>query len=525
MGSCARGSTQIGWSKNRIHWLLCAANLGGTLALMLLHIDRESRVPLHEQIRAQVALHIEQGTVAAGARLPPTRKLAVTLGLNRSTVYRAYQDLWAQGYLESRSGGYSTVRARLRTAKACAPTDRALLDFDRLSAPAPRRLFSSVARMARQSALGEDPSFINFSSLAADRELCPVDEIARAFRKVIASRGKTIFDYGDPAGYRPLRETIAANMRVHGVAVTAEEILVTNGSQHGFDLLLRLFARPGAKVAMESPTYAMAIKSCQQQNVAIAPIPMRDDGMDLAVLERRLAADDVAFVYSMPNFHNPTGISTSQPHRERLLALCERHRVPLVEDGFEEELKYFGHSVLPVKSMDHKGVVIYLGTFSKVIFPGLRVGWVAAHRECITRLLAVSRVAALSGNVLTQAAVSRFCYGGAYEEHIRRVHRAYRPRMRALLDGLADHMPKARVTWTQPQGGYTLMVRCRPRHSLSEEAAMEEIRSAGVLVSPGSFSFVRPPAGVCFRLSLANVSETKIREGCRRLGKALARWV
>ncbi len=492
---------------------------------MLLHIDRESRVPLHEQIRAQVALHIEQGTVAAGARLPPTRKLAATLGINRSTVYRAYQDLWAQGYLESRSGAYSTVRAGLRRAKARASADEALLDFERLSAPDPRRLFPSVVSMSRLSALGEDPGLINFSSLAADRELCPLEDIQRAFRKVIASRGKAIFDYGDPAGYRPLRETIASNMRVHGVAVTAEEILITNGSQHGFDLLLRLFGRPGAKVVLESPTYSMAIKSCEQKGVGMATVPMRDDGMDLASLDKRLGAGKVAFVYTMPNFQNPTGVTTSQQHREKLLAACEGHRVPLVEDGFEEELKYFGHAVLPIKSMDSKGVVIYLGTFSKVIFPGLRVGWIAAHRDCIARLLAVSRVAALSGNVLTQAAVSRFCDGGAYEEHIRRVHRAYRPRMRALLDGLEDRMPKARVTWSKPQGGYTLMVHCRPRRKLSEEAAMEQLRGAGVLVSPGSFYFVRPPGDLCFRLSLANLSETKVREGCARLGKALARLV
>lgn len=492
-------------------------------------------------------MHIDQGTVVAGARLSPTRKLAATLGVDRSTVYRAYQDLWAQGYLESRSGSYSTVRARLRPAKVGVATDEALLDFERLSAPATRRLFPQVMRMAELSALAEDPTLINFSNLAADRELCPLQDLQRAFRQVIRSRGKTIFDYGEPAGYRPLRESIAVNMRVHGVAVTADDVLVTNGSQHGFDLLLRQFARPGAAVAMEAPSYAMAIKSCQQQAIAIAPVPMRPDGMDLSVLEKRLRTQDVAFVYTMPNFQNPTGISTTQAHRERLLALCESHRVPLVEDGFEEELKYFGHAALPIKSMDGKGVVIYLGTFSKVVFPGLRVGWIAAHRDCIARLVAVSRVTWLSGNLLTQAAVSRFCQSGAYEDHIRRVHRAYRPRMRALLDGLDDYLPKAGVTWTKPEGGYTLLVRFRPRRRLNEDAAMEKLRAAGVLVSPGSLYFpwssraaeVGGPTGeheggkrvrggadvhtdeLCFRLSLANVPPAKIEEGCRRLGKAL----
>jgi DNA-binding transcriptional MocR family regulator len=488
---------------------------------MLLQLDHESRVPLHEQVRAQVALHIDQGNLRPGSRLPPTRGLAGSLGINRSTVYRAYQDLWAQGYLEARPGAYSTVRARLHTMTAQAPLRPTCLDFERLSAPAPRRLFSQVGHMAHLAALADDLRLVNFASLTADRELCPSDELQRAFRKVITTRGKTIFDYGHPAGYRPLRESIAVNLRVHGVAVTADEILVTHGSQHGFDLLLRLFARPGAAVAMEAPTYALAIMSCQQQNVPIATVPMRADGMDLAALERCLRSQDIAFVYTMPNFHNPTGITTSQVHRERLLGLCEAHSVPLVEDGFEEELKYFGHAVLPIKSMDAQGVVIYLGTFSKVVFPGLRVGWIAAHPDCVARLVAISRVCWLSGNVLTQAAVSRFCNSGAFEEHVRRVHRAYRPRMRALLDGLDDHMPKKGVIWTRPQGGYALFMHVHPKRKVSEEEAMESIRAAGVLVSPGSLYFPSPPKQLCFRLSIANLSTEKVAEGCVRLGKAL----
>jgi GntR family transcriptional regulator/MocR family aminotransferase len=487
---------------------------------MLLHLDRESRVSLHEQIRAQVALHIDQASVQPGSCLPSTRKLAGALGINRSTVCRAYDELWAQGYLEARPGSYSTVRARLRLAPASA-AGTTVLDFERLSAPAPRRLFPHVSRMMSLAALAADPNLINFSSLTADRTLCPLEDIQRAFRKVITTRGKAIFDYGETAGYRPLRNTIAVNLRVHGVAVTTDEILVTSGSQHGFDLLLRLFGRPGAVAVLESPTYSMAIKSCQQHRIGIASIPMRPDGMDLNVLERKLSSRDVAFVYSIPNFQNPTGITTTQAHRERLLALCEAHRVPLVEDGFEEELKYFGRAVLPIKSMDHKGVVIYLGTFSKVVFPGLRVGWIAAHPSCIERLLAISRVASLSGNVLTQAAVSRFCDSGAYEEHIRRVHRTYKPRMRAFLDGLAEHLPKDGVTWTKPEGGYTLFVRTGPRRGLTENAAMEHLRAAGVLVSPGSLYFAKMPKDFCFRLSLANVTPEKIVEGCRRLGKVL----
>jgi DNA-binding transcriptional MocR family regulator len=489
---------------------------------MLLHLERDSRVPLHEQVRAQIVLHIDQGTVRAGSKLPPTRVMARHLGVNRSTVYRAYQDLWAQGYLEARPGSYSTVRARLRASVASSGTGASCLDFERLSAPGPRRLYPELERMAASAKAAEDPGLINFSNLAADRELCPTEEIQRSLRKIISSRGKLIFDYGSPAGYRPLRESIAVNLRVHGVAVSPDEILVTNGSQHGFDLIVRLLARPGTAVAMESPSYSMAIKSCQQQAVPIVTVPMREEGMDLTALAKILRRRDIAFVYTMPNFHNPTGITTSQAHREELLRLCETHGVPLVEDGFEEELKYFGHAVLPIKSMDHRGVVIYLGTFSKVVFPGLRIGWIAAPMDCVARLTAVSRVSALSGNMLTQAALSHFCQSGAYEEHVRRVHRAYRPRMRALLDGLDHHLPKTGVTWSKPQGGYTLMVQVRGRRKTTEAEAMERLRTAGVVVSPGSLFFPTPPEHFCFRLSLSNVPPTKIEEGCRRLGKAVA---
>jgi DNA-binding transcriptional MocR family regulator len=488
---------------------------------MLLHLDRDSRVPLHEQIRAQVASLIDQGSLRPGARLPPTRVLAQRLGVHRSTAYRAYQELWARGHLEARPGSYSTVRARLRPAEAKAHARPPLLDLGRLSAPGPRRSFAQVQHMAELAAVTEDLRLINFSNLAADRELCPLDEIKHAFRKVMSSRGKGIFDYGDPAGYRPLREAIAVNMRVHGVAVSAEEILITNGAQHGLDLVLRLLVRSGTTVAMEAPSYSMAIKNCQQQAIPIAGIPMRPDGMDLAVLNRRLRRRDIALVYTMPNFHNPTGITTDQAHRERLLALCERHRVPLVEDGFEEELKYFGQAVLPIKSMDSQGVVLYLGTFSKVVFPGLRVGWIAAHPDCIARLLAVSRVCWLSGNIPSQAAIAHFCTSGAYEEHIRRVHRAYRPRMRALLDGLATHLPRRGVAWTKPQGGYTLLLRVHPRRRMDEASALHVMRKAGVWVSAGSLFFSAPTPDLCFRLSVANLSVHKIDEGCRRLGRAL----
>ncbi len=492
---------------------------------MLLKIDRNAAIPIHRQIAEQVARLVETGGLRAGARLPATRELARKLGLNRSTVYRAYQELWAGGYIEARPGSYSTVRGRLRPTSSAPRGGEGRIDWGRASSPPARRAYDDLARVSRESSVGVGARAINFSTLSADRDLCPVDALKRCVRAVLAARGKEVLDYGDPAGYPPLREAVARAMRVHGISISADEILITNGAQHGLELVLKLLTRPGAKVAAESPTYALAIPLFRFYGLSIREVPMRPDGLDLDILEKRLSRERMALLYTVPNFHNPTGITTSQAHRERLLALCEARRVPIVEDGFEEELKYFGKAVLPIKSMDAGGIVIYLGTFSKVVFPGLRVAWIVAPRECIRRLLAIYRFCGLSGNTLSQAALARFCDEGSYEEHVRRVHKAYRRKMLAMLRGLKQHLPARGVEWTQPAGGYTLWVRVKTKPPMDDLRLWKHLRGEGVIVTPGSLFFPGRPDGTCFRLSVSGPREEEIDEGCRRLGRALARVV
>jgi DNA-binding transcriptional MocR family regulator len=274
-------------------------------------------------------------------------------------------------------------------------------------------------------------------------------------------------------------------------------------------------------VVVEAPTYGHALPLFRLHGVTLQSVPMRADGMDLDALARILARRHPALVYTIPNFHNPTGITTSQAHRERLLALAEKHGVPLLEDGFEEEMKYFGRAVLPIKSMDTRGIVIYVGTFSKVIFPGLRVGWLAASRDGIERLLAINRFASLSGPNVIHAALDRFCRAGDYESHVRRLHTAYRRRMLAMLRALDAYLPAKGVEWTRPAGGYTLWVRLEGRR-MKEADLMAHLTAHGLLVSPGSPFFNSPPAESCFRLSVANLTEAEIETGCQRLGKAFA---
>ena len=484
--------------------------------MLLLSLDRSGPVPAYLQIRDRVVELVEDGTLREGDRLPPTRQLAETLGVHRSTVIRAYEEIRALGYLESRPGSYSTVRRRARppaTTPGGPKSEPTVIRWlDPVSAPV-RDLHKHHAVEATVPAVGDT---IDLARLAADPDLAPAEELRRSVKSVLVRQGGAALDYADPAGWPPLREAVSARLRAHGVAVGPDEILITAGAQQALDLLLRMLTRPGDLVAVEAPTYGMAHALLRLHGLLPVEIPMGDTGMDLDALARQLDGADLKLVYTMPNFHNPTGITTDQAHRERLLELCERHRVPLVEDGFEEEMKYLGQAVLPVKSMDARGVVLYVGTFSKVVFPGLRVGWIAAPRPAVEILTSIQHAANLAGNTLAQVAAEQFCRRGELEAYLRRIHRVYRRRMRTMLEGLEEHLPEG-LRWTRPVGGYTLWMTL-PGGPSNEASWCRALEEAGVRVAPGRPFFGAPPAHGHLRLSVSCVDDERVREGCRRMG-------
>lgn len=493
--------------------------------MMLIPIDTSSGIPLYQQVRDRIVELVEQGALRPGDRLPPTREHAAALGLHRTTLVRAYEELRALGYLESRPGSYSTVRrrarppsARLAAGKGGRDATRPACSWNALVTPGARVALADAEPGEESHPGAED--VIDFSRLSADPRLAPCDELGRCLKSALVRGRGAALDYADPAGERPLREAISRRMRVHGVDVSPDEVVVTAGAQSALDRCLRLLAGPGDRVVAEAPTYGLAHRLFRVHGVKAVEVPMLADGMDLDALARTLGRGPAPrFVYTMPNFHNPTGVTTSQAHRERLLAICEERGVPIVEDGFEEEMKYFGEAVLPIKSMDARGTVLYVGTFSKVAFPGLRLGWIAAPREVVAHLSAFDRVTSLGGSTLVQAAVSRFCASGALESYLRRVHRVFRKRMQATLRALDASVPPE-VSWTRPAGGYLVWMRL-PGPPESEPETCARLLDAGVRVAPGRPFFGARPSAPYARLSIACLDEQAIAEGCRRIGGVL----
>jgi GntR family transcriptional regulator/MocR family aminotransferase len=491
---------------------------------MLLNIDRKHDTPLYSQIISGIKSLADEGALAPGAALPSTRSLAKKLGVDRTTVCRAYEELTAQGYLDSRPGSYTRVRKRGREA-ACDPGRKSAINWDAAVSKEARRISETFAHYSPEKTSGGKtlPRPVDLASLDPDTRLFPVKELMRSIRKVMSAPGaggpgQGSLNYAAYQGYPPLRDTISQRMRLHGVSVSADEILITNGAQQAIDLASRLFASDGAAVALEAPTYSIALPLFRFCGLKLKPVPMTPRGMDLEALAKLLSREKVGFVYSVPNFQNPTGITTDHDHREKLLALCLAHRVPLVEDGFEEDMKYFGKVALPIKSMDDHNIVIYIGTFSKALFPGLRIGWMAADRECVRRLTAIKRFADLSTGHFVQCVMNDFCRAGSYDLHLRRLHKVYRKRLAACLKAMDEHLPKT-ATWTKPLGGYTLWVKMPVR--MTERDMSGLMAKQGVSVSFGGYYFPDSRESEYFRLSIAKLDEDEIREGIARLGKAL----
>jgi len=491
--------------------------------LLLFRLDRTSRVPLHRQLVTTIRERIDSGALQPGEKLPSTRQLADSLGTHRTTVASAYQQLWSLGYLELQQRARPRVRQRTAVVTPADRDQQWRFDWGKVASPASESILADHRDYPPPAGQPVDESTINLATLDMDQRLFPLEQFRSCLNRALIRGGSELLACGDPAGYLPLREYLARRLRQHGIQVTAAELLLTNGSQQGIDLLFRLLAAPGRAVAFEAPTYDHMLPLLRFHGLKPLAIPLRDDGMDLDVLERTLRNQRPSAVYTMPSFQNPTGISTTQAHRERLMSLCEEYHTLLVEDGYDEEMQYSGQVVLAVKSMDWHGLVAYCGTFSKVLFPGARVGWIAADRPGIERLLAIRRFAEIAPSSVLQAAIHGFCQAGYFDRHVSKMHRTYRNRMQVALQALREQIPPDLATWTEPRGGFLIWLRLRVE-AASEPELPRLLAEHGVRVGRGRFFFSGPEPQTCLRLSIASLNESEIEKGIRRLRRVLVEY-
>lgn len=386
--------------------------------------------------------------------------------------------------------------------------------------------FAQRMRQLRPSTIREilkvtaQPEVISFAGGLPAPELFPVEAIRAAMDDVLRSQGAAALQYGPSEGFMALREWIATEMGRRGVAITPADVLITTGSQQVLDLVAKLFLNPGDVVLTEKATYLAAIQAFQTCEASFVPVPTDADGLIPEALPELIRRHRPKFLYTIPNFQNPTGVTLSGPRRAALAQIAAEHGLTVVEDDPYGQLRYHGTELPPVKHWDTAGRVLYASTFSKTIAPGLRVGWVVAPPEIFSRLLILKQASDLHTSSLDQRIAHHFVTRADNAAHLGRIRTAYGERFAAMDSALRASLPPG-FSWTQPEGGMFLWV--TGPENLDGMALLEKAITHQVAFVPGRDFFPGEGGRNYLRLNFSNCSPERIREGVRRLASLCGR--
>lgn len=488
---------------------------------MRLAIERGQGQPVYLQIKRQLAESILNGALVPGTRLPSSRSLAHDLGVSRITVDAAYAELEADGLVALRQGSGTYVLPSLtlparagNSLTAWPPWQQTLLANQPPAAPTPTDLLRQAGH----------PDSIDLAVGGGDPGGFPVEEFRKVVQQVLRQQGASAaLDYGDPRGLPALRATISAVLASQGIAAHPEQVLITSGSQQAIALTVQQLLRPGDSVVVEAPSYGRALDLFRQYGLRLISVPVDRDGMLVERLEQLLRGQQPKLIYTIPNFQNPTGACLSGHRRRQLLALADRHDLPVLEDDFVGDLRYDGAVQPALKALDPGGRVIHVSTFSKMLLPGLRVGFLLAEGPVYDALVRCKYLHDLASSQLLQHALQAYITVGRYQAHLRRSVHSYRQRRDAMLQAIRQWLP-AEVGIDPPAGGLFLWLRLPT--GVSADRLLPIACAQGVAFTPGSGCFAQPLAGESYlRLNFAAQSVADGVEGIRRLGVALRRSV
>jgi len=469
--------------------------------------DSGQRNPIFQQVAQAIRGDIRRGRLRPGDALPGSRSLAMSLGVHRNTVLAAYRELEAEGWTTTEQ---RSTRVASDLPEAPSRRNRRELgpgyDLDHQVPPAPGPSLRATWAKA-----------LSLSGGLPDLRLVPTDLLARAYRRAL--RVPDLLGYGDPLGEARLRTALGVLLsEMRGLAVSADHVLVTPGSQGALDLVARTLLRPGDRVAVEDPGYESAWATLKAAGAELVPVPVDGAGLRVEALEATLRQRPLRAIYLTPHHQYPTTVTMGAPRRLRLLELARQHRIAILEDDYDNEFHFEGRPVLPLAGDDPGGVVLYLGTLSKILAPGLRIGFVAGPVAVVEALAARRAIADGQGNLALQRAVAELLEEGLLQRHARKMRRAYLSRRGALAEALGRHLGGA-VSFDLPPGGMSLWLRVDPR--LDSEAWAERALNAGVRVDAGRrFDFQGRPLPN-LRLGYSALDERELDEAVRRLARAL----
>ena len=366
----------------------------------------------------------------------------------------------------------------------------------------------------------EEPDIISFAGGLPASELFPVEEMKKVSVKVLDENGEEALQYSGSQGYLPLRNHIAKRMNEKGKTnVKAEDILVTSGSQQALDFAGNVFLDEGDIVLCESPSYLGALNAFKGYKPRIMEVPTDKEGMITEGLEKILKENDrVKFIYVIPDFQNPTGVTWSLDRRKKFMEVVNKYEIPVIEDNPYGELRYEGEFLPALKSFDTKGLVIYLGTFSKIFCPGYRLGWTCASKDILQKFITCKENSDLQTSTIGQRELSKYIDDYDLDEHVEKIKSTYKKRRDLMLDCMEKEFPEG-VSFTHPHGGLFTWVKLPEK--LNAQDLMKKCVENKVAYVPGGFFFPEGNKENYFRLNYSSSKEEKIVEGIKRLGDVL----
>ena len=464
--------------------------------------------PIYIQIKTYLEEMISKGLLPHNSKLPSTRELSLILNISRNSIISAYEELKSEGIIYSVSGKGTFVNSEKTIDNSSWKIDYDNFENDYMKISNDMDIMKNEIRWKSGQ--------ISFKSIAPDGELFDMEELKKSFLNRFNLEGHKLLNYGYAQGYKPLIDYLHNYKKKKGVSTENKDILMVNGFTEGLNLVISTLTNKGDYILCENPTHNTSIKIMKSHGINIIPLNMDENGLDFNDLDKKLKEykGKIKFSYITPSYHNPTGMVMSPENRYKFYNLMKENNIPIIEDGFNEELLYSSSHIFPICSLDNNSNgVIYIGSFSKILFPGLRIGWLLGDKKLIHRLESVKRSTTIHVSFLDQGILYDYLQNGGFEKYIKKTRKYYGDKFNLAKKCVEKYIDCEHVLG---DGGLHLFLVFK---NLNTRKLLEECYKKDVIFMPGDLFYIDDRGENTLRLGLSRLSEAEIEKGIKIIGK------
>ncbi|WP_125151970.1 PLP-dependent aminotransferase family protein [Clostridium rectalis] len=476
---------------------------------MFFNIKLNNKEAVYIQIYKYIKEVIESGMLAYKSKLPSTREMALLMNVSRNTILKAYELLEDKNLVYTKKGKGTFVSK----VKIIEKKEWEINWLDNINDYANQCEKLDIMKHEAVYKKG----MISFKSIAPDESLFDVEEFKRAFFNRISIEGEKILNYGYARGYKPLIDILMEYMEGKGVNIRDKSILITNGFTEGFDIVLSSLTKMGDSIICENPTHNTAIKIMKLHNLNIVGVPIDNNGISIKELDNCLKKQSIKLAYIIPSYHNPTGMVMCYEKREEIYNMFKKYNIPIVEDGFNEELQHLGTHIAPIAAISgEENSVIYLGSLSKILFPGIRIGWIFADKSLIELLESVKRSRNIHTSFLDQAVLYQYMKSGSFERYVKKVRNIYREKFEVTKRLAEKYIPNDYILG---DGGLYIFIKLK---NVNARKLLQRCIKRDVIFTPGDIFYTDKSGIDTIRIGFSRVPLNDIAKGIRIIGEEIS---